>query len=83
MVGNRVQKGKKDTKNEEYTRAAVTDGGYGTGRWSQFFRCSEEGEGMLPSPVHAGEKGTMSRYPMRQSEGAVYTVKVTDIQSGA
>ena len=59
MVGNRVQKGKKDTKNEEYTRAAVTDGGYGTGRWSQFFRCSEEGEGMLPSPVSCRGKRTM------------------------
>lgn len=32
---------------------------------------------------HAGEKEPCARYPMRQSEGAVYTVKVTDIQSGA
>ena len=32
---------------------------------------------------HAGEKEPCARYPMRQSEGAVYTVKVTDIQSDA
>ena len=48
-----------------------------------FSVAAKKGKACFLLLYHAGEKEPCARYPMRQSEGAVYTVKVTDIQSGA